>query len=426
MKTLTGALTLQNFDNCALQTWLYPRVVEPISAGDWTGVVISRTVSFPAVPDSFYLVCYLVGERLTPWTAETFTHALNPLCEQGFTAQEALAVMVQRYFTFEEEKKPSLLVDLPWTPCGQSSLDLCRQLDSLTERPVWSLQSILLHWSRVGAPDDLLAITYQEQIPGRLWHLLLPPRWTPLDKIATYNAIVTPDRPPQSMAQQALAHIEQCRHTLHTVLSQAIASLPASEGQGQTPFTITPTDQYIWCKVDNGWKIVYQGKEAGFKDLKGMHYLHYLVHHPEKEFKALDLMALVYGKEGTEAVSKGESEQDILDPKYIKALKNKYEDLLDKLEEARENHDIEKQQEIEGQIHWIQSVWKKSRGLRGKSRTFPSNNKRPELAVYKAIKKAMDMIQARLDPLGKHLQESVKTGATFVYDPRSETPRWHA
>src|SRR5437879_2742684 len=96
-----------NGDNFDMQAWLYPRVVEPLSAGDWIYALAIRTISHPTVPDSLTLACCLVGERLTPWTAETFTYVLNPLREQELTAQEALAVIVQRYFAVEGARRAS-------------------------------------------------------------------------------------------------------------------------------------------------------------------------------------------------------------------------------------------------------------------------------------------------------------------------------
>ena len=63
----TGALTMQNSDDFAMQGWLYPRVVEPLSAGDWVYVLAMRTVSLPTAPHSLTLArCLVLESALLP------------------------------------------------------------------------------------------------------------------------------------------------------------------------------------------------------------------------------------------------------------------------------------------------------------------------------------------------------------------------
>jgi hypothetical protein len=44
--------------------------------------------------------------------------------------------------------------------------------------------------------------------------------------------------------------------------------------------------------------------------------------------------------------------------------------------------------------------------------------------VYKAIQRAIDKIAALHEPLGRHLQDNVKTGSEFAYYRPSDTPPW--
>jgi hypothetical protein len=443
MKTQVGALEMQNDDNFLMQAVLYPRVLEAISAGDWVYMLAIRIIPLPTVPDSLTLACCLVRERLTPLTASTLTHTLQSLRELGLNAQESLAVIAQRYFAAEEairisQARSSLLIDLPWKACGHSGTDLWSHLPTLIQCPVWSLQSILLHWSQVGAPDDLLATTYQGQTPGRLWYLLLPPQWMPLDDIASKASAVTPHRPRLTRAQEILARIAQAGQKLLSTHSKASVPLPANEGHSQAPSTIVPTDQYIWRQVGDRWEIVYPRKKINVKDSIGMKYLNYLVHNPGRECSALDLMALVEGKKGTKYISEeqlqqgnlrisdGEIAYDVLDKKAIKDLKKVLPVLRDQLDEAKENHDIEEQQEIERRIHRINNTLKESLKRGGESLTFNSNKKRPRNTVYKAIKRAIDRILVLHPPLGEHLQPIIKKSPTFAYHPSSDTPSWNA
>ncbi len=438
---------MQHSDDFAMQGWLYLRVIEPLSAGDWIYVLAMRTVSLPTAPHPLILACCLVGERLTPWTAETLTRALNPLREQGLNAQEAFAVPVQQYLAAEEEirtsqARSSLLIDLPWTACGHSDTEFWSHIPALIQRPVWSLQTLLLHWSQVGAPDDLLATTYQEQIPGRLWYLLLPPQWQPLDKIASYNAIVTADRPPLSRAQKVRSCCEQACQQLRTALAKARVAHLASEDRAQGPSNSSPADSYTLRKTAQFWEINYEGETKCFKHTKGLSYLAYLLGHPHRPFPVLELVQLVERGKATEAtglyshmsneclaqenlyIASGEIREGV-PPQVMESYKAQYLVLEKELEEAKQNNDIGRLSHLEEQHEALIRKLAEAVGYRGRRFKRTREEERERLRVRKLVDHTIELMQKEWSLFGTHLDEYITLGFTLEYRPPAGTRPWH-
>ena len=66
---------------------------------------------------------------------------------------------------------------------------------------------------------------------------------------------------------------------------------------------------------------------------------------------------------------------------------------------------------------WLTSDLAASTGLGGRVRPFTDNDERARLAVGKAIRRAINRIEAVDPPIGRHLRDAVRTGRSCSYRP---------
>jgi len=69
---------------------------------------------------------------------------------------------------------------------------------------------------------------------------------------------------------------------------------------------------------------------------------------------------------------------------------------------------------------WLTSDLAASTGLGGRVRPFTDNDERARLAVGKAIRRAINRIEAVDPPIGRHLRDAVRTGRSCSYRPTSD------
>src|SRR5262249_26410004 len=78
---------------------------------------------------------------------------------------------------------------------------------------------------------------------------------------------------------------------LATVAETVVSSAQTGDASADAP---SPTAALFRHEGDF-WTLAYQGAECRVKDAKGLHYIAYLLRHPEHEFHVLDLVATVEG-----------------------------------------------------------------------------------------------------------------------------------
>jgi hypothetical protein len=169
-----------------------------------------------------------------------------------------------------------------------------------------------------------------------------------------------------------------------------------------------------------------------FEDLKGLHYLAYLLEHPDRDIDVVDLyheFALpdreLLERPG-ETVGPDEAEAlGIVDDAFGSSRRLKraapspesyrpeYNRLKEQLEEARENGDDNRIEELEKQLV----------GLVHKVKTAHGSDKGgPRDKVWRSVKKcvatAMQRIKDRQPVLWEHLKASIKIGHACLYRPR--------
>jgi hypothetical protein len=178
------------------------------------------------------------------------------------------------------------------------------------------------------------------------------------------------------------------------------------------------------------WTVAYGGESFRLKDVKGFAYLTTLLRHPGQEFHALDLGGGVgtaaatpreLADEGLAARDLGDA-GELLDAEARAAYKERLEELLDELEEAKRHGDVERATETESELEILTRELARATGLGGRSRRAGSAAERARLNVTRSISSAIKKIAAASPALGEHLAAAVRTGLFCVYSPDPRRP----
>ncbi|RJP67893.1 MAG: hypothetical protein C4532_13810 [Candidatus Abyssobacteria bacterium SURF_17] len=214
---------------------------------------------------------------------------------------------------------------------------------------------------------------------------------------------------------------------------------PSTEIRSAAPSTqgITETAKgNVFCKEGEYWTVTYAGETHRYRDSRGMQYIGYLLAHPQKVIKALDLVHEVQGvvaptsaqmpyekmdKEilTEEGLTKGRlSEQKILDKKALKQIRQRKAELNQLLEEVRWK-DPEQVGEIERELESIEKALRETTTITNRSRTFSDSQEKARKAVWNAIDRCLDNIKKDNEALFAHLKNALNLGKTICYSPDS-------
>jgi tetratricopeptide (TPR) repeat protein len=232
----------------------------------------------------------------------------------------------------------------------------------------------------------------------------------------------------QGIVEQVLA----LQHRLPPVLSPAPVPLapcpPSTPEQDSQPAT-------LFQQEGDYWTLSYQGVTCRLKDGKGLHYIADLLQAPGRTFHALELVTLrCAGRHGAAdtkavpdlAVTVPGDLGAVLDAHAKTAYKRRVCELEDELEETHQFHDLARATAIQAELDALTHELTLAFGLGGRDRKVGSTAERARSAVTKAIKAAVQKIQAHHPALGHHLATHLKTGTFCQYLPAPTQPvHWH-
>jgi len=174
------------------------------------------------------------------------------------------------------------------------------------------------------------------------------------------------------------------------------------------------------------WTINFHGRTAQLADLRGLHYLTWLLRHPCREFHVLELVQLHnhtgdHPSSGGARSLRGCNLGDWLDAKAKTTYKQQLHDLRSELEEAKEQHDRGRVERLQRHIDFFAREISRSVGLFGHSRRSDTPAERARVNVSRAINAAIRRLARVHATAGEHLDRSIKTGTFCSYnpDPRS-------
>jgi non-specific serine/threonine protein kinase len=151
--------------------------------------------------------------------------------------------------------------------------------------------------------------------------------------------------------------------------------------------------------------------------VRGLHYLAHLIRHPGEEFHARDLVLLGVPRE--ERPREGGA-GPVLDGAARSDYRRRLEELREELEEADRFNDTGRAARAREEMEFIAHELSAAVELGGRDREAASAAERARLAVTKRIKAALSAIREHHPALGRHLDQSVRTGRSA---PTTRRPR---
>jgi hypothetical protein len=206
-------------------------------------------------------------------------------------------------------------------------------------------------------------------------------------------------------------------------ISEELGDVPAVDGD-------MPRDasEAVFQRDGDVWAI---GRDRVFRlrDSKGLRYLATLVAHPGREFHVLELVSGRTSSPAPQASGPNASElglrpagggggsDEILDAEAKAAYRARLQELQAEVDEADTSADPVRADRARAEIDALTAELSRAFGLGGRARPEGSAAERARQSVAKAVRDALNRIQAQDASIGDHLNRSVRTGLYCAYDP---------
>lgn len=164
-----------------------------------------------------------------------------------------------------------------------------------------------------------------------------------------------------------------------------------------------------------GWVVAIDAQHAYVGDLVGMSYLAELLTHPGRETAAAVLA-------GTAATPPRQVRRDLLDDPARTAEAARARDLAEDLAEAEANNDIGRAEQVQVEMDALVEQLAAAAGPDRRSSPPAHDPERVRTAVRKAVKRALDAVDAANPVIAEALRRTVRTGTTCVYTPEAHEP----
>ena len=167
------------------------------------------------------------------------------------------------------------------------------------------------------------------------------------------------------------------------------------------------------------WVVELDDHRVIAPDLVGMAYLAELVAHPGQPISA----PVLAGRAGGGAPAG--SRHEVIDHQARDAYAARARELMADLAAAEADNDLGRAEGFRIELDAIVEQLEAATGLGGRPRTFTNEHERARTSVRKAIKRAIDEIQAADPVVGEALRSAVVTGSVCMYTPASSgNVRW--
>lgn len=167
------------------------------------------------------------------------------------------------------------------------------------------------------------------------------------------------------------------------------------------------------------WLVEAAGEAALVPNSVGMGYLFELLRNPGTAIPAARLAG------GGHEVAEGATQQ-VLDDQAVVSYRRRGEELATELQQAEDDADRARAEHLRLELDALEDEVLRSVGPGGRTRTFAGPSERARTSVRKALKRALDHIDAAAPVLGDALRRSIHTGRVCSYEPSGEAPpTWH-
>jgi hypothetical protein len=164
----------------------------------------------------------------------------------------------------------------------------------------------------------------------------------------------------------------------------------------------------------DAWTLAFDGLSVQLTSQKGFRDIARLLQQPGVEMHCLEL--------GDRVAEPGE-DAPVLDARANREVRERLRDLQQEIEDADAAHDLSRAERAREEMDRLVETLAGAFGLGGRSRALGSAAERARSAVTWRIRNAIKKIAKAHPRLGRHLENSIRTGTFCVYQP--ETPvRW--
>ncbi|MEO8555367.1 MAG: hypothetical protein ABI474_01750 [Actinomycetota bacterium] len=187
-------------------------------------------------------------------------------------------------------------------------------------------------------------------------------------------------------------------------------------------------DNVFRCEGDTR-TVTFDGHTALIHDLLGLRYLERLLAEPNREFHALDLVAVERGSLPVTRHSDNElAAHDAghagchLDARAREAYKRRLLDIEEDIEDATEANDLGRVALAEADREFLVTELSRAVGLGGRPRLAAATAERARTSVTRTIRYAVARVAEHHPALGEHLRQAVATGTYCCYQPDPRLP----
>lgn len=159
------------------------------------------------------------------------------------------------------------------------------------------------------------------------------------------------------------------------------------------------------------WHITYEGSTVQLAEVKGFHDLVQLLSNPGKEFHCTVLMGNPDSSGYKEAV---------IDEKARRSYEERIRELKEEIADAEAMHDLGRAENANVELDQLVEHLSKALGLGKKVRETNLPAERARAAVTWRIRNAIKKIETLHPALGRHLTNSIQTGAFCSYTPEND------
>ena len=162
------------------------------------------------------------------------------------------------------------------------------------------------------------------------------------------------------------------------------------------------------------WHVAFNGKSVHVPDMKGLWHLRELVSRPRAPLLALSLIAAP----AEDPLPVGDA-GPLLDREALRQYRKRLAALDEELDEAEAMHDVLCHAKRSAEREALLKELARATGLGGKPRRTGSPTEKARLNVTRTIRHAISQLRTVLPELSAHLDESLATGISCCYEPRT-------
>lgn len=206
---------------------------------------------------------------------------------------------------------------------------------------------------------------------------------------------------------------------------------PMAGDTGSTTARRPLTKSVFRCDGDTR-TVSFEGRTALLRDLLGLRYLERLLAEPNREFHALDLVAV---ERGSLPVTPRHSETEAggqdrghagchLDGQAREAYRRRLLEIDEDIADATEANDLGRIALAQADRDFLINELSRAVGLGGRPRLAASTSERARTSVTRSIRYALARIAEHHPGLADHLRQAVSTGTYCVYRPDPRLPAY--